>query len=77
MVCHPGGAKVLASLEDVFGLGPGAFAVEADVLRRFGNMSSATVLFVLSEKLAKTRAGPHLMLALGPGFTLGLVLLDL
>ena len=77
VVCHPGGAKVLASLEDVFALGPGALGVEADVLRRFGNMSSATVLFVLSEKLAQARTGPHLMLALGPGFTLGLVLLDL
>ena len=77
VVCHPGGAKVLAALEDVFDLAPGALTVEADVLRRYGNMSSATVLFVLSEKLAETRTGPHLVLALGPGFTLGLVLLDL
>jgi alkylresorcinol/alkylpyrone synthase len=41
------------------------------VLRRFGNMSSATVLFVLDEVLRSGRPRPGdwgLMIALGPGF---------
>jgi alkylresorcinol/alkylpyrone synthase len=50
------------------------------VLRDFGNMSAASVLFVLERVLAKTRKGGEtwrraLLTALGPGFTAGFVLL--
>jgi len=77
MVCHPGGTKVLAAIEDSFGLGDGTLAAERAVLRRFGNMSAPTVLFVLAEKLAAGARGRHLMTALGPGFSVGFLLLDL
>jgi alkylresorcinol/alkylpyrone synthase len=80
-VCHPGGAKVIDALEYAFGLPGGALAETRAVLRDYGNMSAATVIFVLERILAKARAaGEHwqraLMTALGPGFTAGFLLID-
>ncbi|MBM3516610.1 MAG: type III polyketide synthase [Alphaproteobacteria bacterium] len=75
-VCHPGGAKVLDALEEVLGLPAGGLAEARWVLRRYGNMSAATVLFVLETALTKGRRGRHLLSSLGPGFTLAMLLLD-
>jgi alkylresorcinol/alkylpyrone synthase len=80
-VCHPGGTKVIAALEHAFGLGQGALVEARAVLRDYGNMSAATVLFVLERMLAKARAtGARweraLMNALGPGFTAGFLVID-
>jgi alkylresorcinol/alkylpyrone synthase len=75
-VCHPGGAKVVAALEEAFGLDAGALADARGVLRDFGNMSAATVLFVLERALRAGIAGRLLMTALGPGFTAGFQLID-
>jgi alkylresorcinol/alkylpyrone synthase len=79
-VCHPGGPKVLDAFEAVFGLEPGALEEARGVLRDYGNMSAASVLFVLERMLARSRAadeawGRALMIALGPGFTAGFALL--
>lgn len=74
--CHPGGAKVVAALEDAFGLPPGGMAIARGVLRDYGNMSAPTVLFVLRAALERTSAGPVLATAFGPGFTAGFVLLS-
>src|SRR5947208_8022761 len=41
-VCHPGGTKVVAALEDAFRLGRGALVEASGVLRDYGNMSAAT-----------------------------------
>jgi alkylresorcinol/alkylpyrone synthase len=49
--------------------------IARDVLRDFGNMSAATVLFVLERMLPCRRPGRYLMSALGPGFTAGFQLL--
>jgi alkylresorcinol/alkylpyrone synthase len=38
-------------------------------LRRYGNMSSATALFVLERALQAGARGPHLLAAFGPGFS--------
>ena len=76
-VCHPGGAKVIAALEDAFGLPEGAMAAARGVLRDYGNMSAATVLFVLERLLGDNASGRHLMSALGPGFTAGFLTLEL
>src|SRR6516162_6011827 len=46
-ICHPGGAKVLAAIEHAFGLAQGALVEAREVLRDYGNMSAATVMFVL------------------------------
>jgi alkylresorcinol/alkylpyrone synthase len=75
-ICHPGGAKVLTALEEAFGLGSGALADARGVLRDYGNMSAATVLFVLERALRAGVAGRLLMTALGPGFTAGFQIVD-
>jgi alkylresorcinol/alkylpyrone synthase len=68
--CHPGGAKVIAALEQSLAIEEGALDHERAVLNDFGNMSAPTVLFVL-ERLLETQGMPDntLLLALGPGFT--------
>jgi alkylresorcinol/alkylpyrone synthase len=73
-VCHPGGPKVIDALEHAFGLGPGALSDARTVLRDYGNMSAASVLFVLERALEEAwdRA---LVTSLGPGFTAGFVAL--
>jgi len=75
-VCHPGGAKVLDALEDCFELQRGDLKHARDVLRDHGNMSAATVLFVLRETLDAKAKGPQLMTTMGPGFTAGLMVLE-
>lgn len=68
-ICHPGGAKVIAALEQSLGLGEGALDHERTVLSRYGNMSAPTVLFVLDRLLAAGMPDRTMLLALGPGFT--------
>jgi len=75
-IVHPGGAKVLSALEAVFDLPDGGLDDARTVLRDFGNMSAATVLFVLRRALDRGLAGRQLMTALGPGFTAGFQLLQ-
>jgi alkylresorcinol/alkylpyrone synthase len=76
LVCHPGGAKVLNALEETFGQTRGAMTEARSVLRDYGNMSAATVLFVLERALANGAAGRLLLSALGPGFTAGFQILE-
>jgi predicted naringenin-chalcone synthase len=74
---HPGGRSILDSVERAAGLGDGALAASRDILRRYGNMSSATVMFVLKEILASRRApGPGCAIAFGPGLTAETLLFD-
>jgi alkylresorcinol/alkylpyrone synthase len=76
-VCHPGGAKVLDALETAFELQPGALGAAREVLRDYGNMSAATVMFVLERTIHETaRWKRALVSALGPGFTAGFTLLE-
>lgn len=53
---HPGGTKIVGAVQSALGLEAAAVASAHDVLRRFGNMSSATIIFVLEAELAR-RAG--------------------
>jgi alkylresorcinol/alkylpyrone synthase len=75
-VCHPGGAKVLAALEEAFGIAAGTLVAGREVLRDYGNMSAATVLFVLDRMLKAGAAGRMLMTAMGPGFTAAFQILE-
>jgi alkylresorcinol/alkylpyrone synthase len=76
-VCHPGGAKVLDALEGAFEVGPQRLNDARDVLRDYGNMSAATVMFVLERTLASPEPWRRaLVSALGPGFTAGFTLLE-
>lgn len=71
VACHPGGAKVLDALEEIFGR---TLPEARSVLREFGNMSAPTVLFVL-DRLRHSWNKRILMTALGPGFTAGFLAL--
>ncbi len=77
VLCHPGGDKVLAALEDAFDLGPDDLRHAREVLRVKGNMSAVTVLAVLERAVEHGDKGRHVMTALGPGFTAGTALIDL
>jgi len=70
-VTHPGGAKVIEAYAECLGLSPEKFATSYDVLKNYGNMSSASVLFVLERFLRTESPGGKygVMLALGPGFS--------
>lgn len=76
VLCHPGGAKVIDALEAVLALPHGGLADTRSVLRDFGNMSAATVLFVVQRALSRGLRGRYLVSALGPGFTAGFALLE-
>ncbi|MGD9914812.1 MAG: type III polyketide synthase [Rhizobiaceae bacterium] len=76
-IVHPGGPKVMESVRDALSLAPEALRHSAGVLRDYGNMSAATVLFVLERTLAAGAKGRHLLLSFGPGFTASFLLLDL
>ncbi len=67
--CHPGGAKVIAALEQSLHLEEGTLDHERAVLRDYGNMSAPTVLFVLERLIQAGLPERTLLLALGPGFT--------
>ncbi|MEU9378213.1 3-oxoacyl-[acyl-carrier-protein] synthase III C-terminal domain-containing protein [Streptomyces sp. NPDC048255] len=76
-ICHPGGPKVLDVLEEALSLPEAALAESRRSLATAGNLSSASVLHILSGVRA---AGPPpgsvgLMLGFGPGFASELVLL--
>lgn len=75
-VCHPGGAKVLDALEEAFGLEPLALGAPRAVLREYGNMSAATVMFVLERVLREGRGGRYLLSALGPGFSAAFLVME-
>lgn len=68
---HPGGRSILDKVEDALGLDADQLAPSREVLRRFGNMSSATVLFILRDLLAGATAEPQRLgaMAFGPGLT--------
>ena len=74
---HPGGRKVLETARAVLGLTDDDFRHSWSVLRDYGNMSSATALFVLNEAISKGARGRHLLTAFGPGFSAYFAILDL
>lgn len=75
-VCHPGGIKVMQAIEEALELRGDQTEDARAVLRDYGNMSAVTVLFVLDRQLRRGLSGRSLMLALGPGFTVGYQVLE-
>lgn len=69
---HPGGKRILDMIQKKLQLPPEALTYSRDVLSRYGNMSSPTVLFVLKEIMEKKEAAPGRVLgmAFGPGLTM-------
>ncbi|MCU6711730.1 type III polyketide synthase [Paenibacillus sp. J5C_2022] len=72
---HPGGKGIVDNLQDVFQLSDEQTSASRSILRHYGNMSSATILFVLAEMRRQLRShdAPQrrsgLALAFGPGIT--------
>ncbi|MGB8536081.1 MAG: type III polyketide synthase [Acidobacteriaceae bacterium] len=67
---HPGGRSVLDAVEKGLDLPVDALAASRDVLSCFGNMSSATVMFVLQRVMQQARPGQRgCAMSFGPGLT--------
>jgi len=77
-IAHPGGAKVLDAFAEAIGRPADTLEASREILRKYGNMSSATILFVLEHMLADDMLEPgySLMSALGPGFSSDQLLLS-
>lgn len=73
---HPGGPRVLSVVETALGLEKSALAASRDVLSSHGNMSSATILFILEGLLRGGAAAPCVAMAFGPGLTAEMALLE-
>lgn len=67
LAIHAGGRSVLDAVEHALAVPPEALADGRSVLARFGNMSSATILFVLAEMMARDAKGQGIAIAFGPG----------
>lgn len=77
-IAHPGGKKVLKAYEDTLYLSPKKTDISREILRRHGNMSSPTVLYVLEQFMLNEGQveDTGLLVALGPGFCAEAVLLN-
>jgi len=74
-VFHPGGRKIMDQLASALELSEHHLRHSRQVLRDAGNLSSASILWVLAETLAAARDdGPAVMCAFGPGFNAELIL---
>ncbi|WP_452232784.1 type III polyketide synthase [Lacinutrix sp. MEBiC02595] len=78
LIFHPGGKKIVQTVEDLFGALGKNIDDTKEVLRRYGNMSSATVLYVLERFMDKQlpKGDKGLMLSFGPGFSAQRILLE-
>ncbi len=67
---HPGGRSVLDAVEKALELPADALAASREVLSCFGNMSSATIMFVLERMMRQARTGQRgCAMSFGPGLT--------
>jgi predicted naringenin-chalcone synthase len=67
---HPGGKSVLDAVQRGLGLAEDALAASRQTLECFGNMSSATVMFVLERLMGQAQPGEKgCAMSFGPGLT--------
>lgn len=78
LIFHPGGKKIVQTVEDLFGSLGKNIDDTKEVLRIYGNMSSVTVLYVLQRFMEKNISPGEkgLMLSFGPGFSAQRILLE-
>ena len=74
---HPGGRTVLDAVKAGAELEEQQMMESREVLRQFGNMSSATIMFVLKRMMNSEKPGPGLAMAFGPGVTVESMLFEL
>jgi predicted naringenin-chalcone synthase len=68
---HPGGKQILENVQEAFELSPEVNTHAMNVLRQYGNMSSASILFVLDQMMKDpVIQGDILSMGFGPGLTL-------
>ncbi len=67
LAVHAGGRSVLDAVEHALAVPTEALSDSRAVLARYGNMSSATILFVLADMMARGATGEGLAIAFGPG----------
>lgn len=69
---HPGGKRILTAVGKCLGLHDDDLTESFAILREFGNMSSATILFVLQQMMKKRKKLPQKIFgaAFGPGLTM-------
>ncbi len=70
VVLHPGGPQVIDAAEEVLAGARRVDPAAREILRRFGNMSSPTVLFVLEEAMRNGMTLPATLAAFGPGLSI-------
>jgi len=75
-VFHPGGRRIMDALRDALGLTEDDIAASRKTLREAGNLSSASVIWVLAETLRRRPQGPGVLAAFGPGFNAELLLAE-
>ena len=73
---HPGGPRILSAVERGLALESDMLSTSRAVLSEFGNMSSATLLFILKQMRVRRLEGPVVMLGFGPGVFAEAALLD-
>ncbi|MBB6452265.1 alkylresorcinol/alkylpyrone synthase [Salirhabdus euzebyi] len=78
LTAHPGGLKVLEAIEETLPCSREALRFSYDVLKKHGNMSSPTVLYVLKEAMeSMPKIGTRsLLTALGPGFSSEMMIIE-
>lgn len=77
-IFHPGGKKVLAAYEEALKVEGDFLKNTREVMNDYGNMSSATVLYVLERYINQGfKDGYGLMVSMGPGFSCEMVLLEM
>ncbi|GJM25679.1 MAG: naringenin-chalcone synthase [Phycisphaerae bacterium] len=74
---HPGGPQILDAVEESIRLPEGSLALSRFVLRRFGNMSSPTILFILQAAIESGLEGHVMLIAFGPGLTIEIALVEI
>ncbi|GAB3040180.1 3-oxoacyl-[acyl-carrier-protein] synthase III C-terminal domain-containing protein [Parafrigoribacterium mesophilum] len=76
-IAHPGGPRVLEAFAQALGLSPACFQLSWNSLGAVGNLSSASVLHILADALARgvPPGASGLLFALGPGVSAEFVLL--
>lgn len=72
---HPGGARILSAVDSALDLDSEALSVSRAVLADHGNMSSATMLFILDRFASIGKPKPWLMLGFGPGLEIEVALI--
>ena len=76
---HPGGKSILKAIESNLNISKEQNTHAYNILKNYGNMSSATILFVLKKLLEEDKQikGPVLSMAFGPGLTMETMMLNL